>query len=358
MIFFSIDFFYQSLRGVLYIFFFFLMIRRPPRSTLFPYTTLFRSVEAMAGIRAGSVVGLLAPPARTAAASADLLRLADHRAAALVEGAAPAVGRFLWRGTRASLGAGAGAAALGAALFVAASPGGAPAAAFWHPLRALADARAPVRLSLDRAAVRRGDTVTATIEVPAGARAVLWTRGPGEPWRPAPVALDSLGRAVRRLGPLDADLYLRATSGGRRSAERKVTVALPAFLAGLELIARYPAYLARPDEPLVGGPPSDTIPLPEGTAILTSGTASVPLKSAAWRHGARRAPLAVAGSGFSGRLAPLVGAGVWVLDLATADGSLLEGDVPELRLRVVPDSAPVVAVPIPGRDTTLPLSLP
>ena len=28
---------------VLYIYFFFLMIRRPPRSTLFPYTTLFRS---------------------------------------------------------------------------------------------------------------------------------------------------------------------------------------------------------------------------------------------------------------------------------------------------------------------------
>src|SRR2546422_3023628 len=29
--------------------FFFLMIRRPPRSTLFPYTTLFRSVEALLG---------------------------------------------------------------------------------------------------------------------------------------------------------------------------------------------------------------------------------------------------------------------------------------------------------------------
>src|SRR6266850_3526043 len=28
---------------VLHLFFFFLMIRRPPRSTLFPYTTLFRS---------------------------------------------------------------------------------------------------------------------------------------------------------------------------------------------------------------------------------------------------------------------------------------------------------------------------
>src|ERR1022692_2868556 len=30
-------------RSVLRCFFFFLMIRRPPRSTLFPYTTLFRS---------------------------------------------------------------------------------------------------------------------------------------------------------------------------------------------------------------------------------------------------------------------------------------------------------------------------
>src|SRR2546427_11125750 len=29
---------------VLFFFFFFLMIRRPPRSTLFPYTTLFRSL--------------------------------------------------------------------------------------------------------------------------------------------------------------------------------------------------------------------------------------------------------------------------------------------------------------------------
>src|SRR2546430_16238589 len=31
-------------------FFFFLMIRRPPRSTLFPYTTLFRSREALADL--------------------------------------------------------------------------------------------------------------------------------------------------------------------------------------------------------------------------------------------------------------------------------------------------------------------
>src|SRR6266487_4775064 len=32
-----------SVLAVLWLLFFFLMIRRPPRSTLFPYTTLFRS---------------------------------------------------------------------------------------------------------------------------------------------------------------------------------------------------------------------------------------------------------------------------------------------------------------------------
>src|SRR2546423_14007569 len=40
-----------------FLFFFFLMIRRPPRSTLFPYTTLFRS--AMSAVMGGNVrVGL------------------------------------------------------------------------------------------------------------------------------------------------------------------------------------------------------------------------------------------------------------------------------------------------------------
>src|SRR2546430_6606886 len=34
-------------------FFFFLMIRRPPRSTLFPYTTLFRSLRGLRGVVTG-----------------------------------------------------------------------------------------------------------------------------------------------------------------------------------------------------------------------------------------------------------------------------------------------------------------
>src|SRR4249919_3538556 len=42
-----------------FFFFFFLMMRRPPRSTLFPYTTLFRSLCARGGAR---VAPLLAGP--------------------------------------------------------------------------------------------------------------------------------------------------------------------------------------------------------------------------------------------------------------------------------------------------------
>src|SRR3712207_9301862 len=38
--------------------FFFLMIRRPPRSTLFPYTTLFRSVVLVEQVAPGAVAQL------------------------------------------------------------------------------------------------------------------------------------------------------------------------------------------------------------------------------------------------------------------------------------------------------------
>src|SRR6266496_5328907 len=39
------------------LFFFFLMIRRPPRSTLFPYTTLFRSAPRPRQLSCGALYG-------------------------------------------------------------------------------------------------------------------------------------------------------------------------------------------------------------------------------------------------------------------------------------------------------------
>src|SRR5258708_9508057 len=43
-----------------HLFFFFLMIRRPPRSTLFPYTTLFRSLDPLLQNQTDDFTGLIA----------------------------------------------------------------------------------------------------------------------------------------------------------------------------------------------------------------------------------------------------------------------------------------------------------
>src|SRR3712207_6924587 len=62
-------------------FIFFLMIRRPPRSTLFPYTTLFRSsaATAVAGVDRVGVVGLAGWEYPEAARSACAGRRASVR---------------------------------------------------------------------------------------------------------------------------------------------------------------------------------------------------------------------------------------------------------------------------------------
>src|SRR6266542_6257519 len=62
-LFFLCLFILPALSFCLLYFFFFLMIRRPPRSTLFPYTTLFRSPGPRAGGegRRGAVGALAGP---------------------------------------------------------------------------------------------------------------------------------------------------------------------------------------------------------------------------------------------------------------------------------------------------------
>src|SRR2546429_6941106 len=58
----------------LFFFFFFLMIRRPPRSTLFPYTTLFRSLDFY---RRNCIEGLFL--------SSGIIRSSDYTMEQLVE---------------------------------------------------------------------------------------------------------------------------------------------------------------------------------------------------------------------------------------------------------------------------------
>src|SRR2546425_6011869 len=208
--------------------------------------TLGRLIESAAGGRAGSIVGGGSPTAGKGTGSSAALFLAAHTpAAAGVAFAAPRVASAMRRTTLRRISYGAGAALTGVLLFIAGSPASGRAAAFWHPVRTWREAQAPVRLVVDQRTVRRGGSATATITVPGAVRATLWTRGPGEPWQPMLLSLDPDGHVVQHVGPIESDLYLRASSGGRRSAEVKIDVALPALLADLGLTARFPSYLGR-----------------------------------------------------------------------------------------------------------------
>src|SRR3712207_8562595 len=69
--------------------FFFLMIRRPPRSTLFPYTTLFRS-EVNVGEAGGRRLLFQHPVAHLVA---GVLEVQRRRRPVVVEGAAEVLGQ-------------------------------------------------------------------------------------------------------------------------------------------------------------------------------------------------------------------------------------------------------------------------
>src|SRR5258708_13408967 len=80
---------------------FFLMIRRPPRSTLFPYTTLFRSLAILEAGGAYVPLDPSYPQERLAAMAADAAgrgRLAPPALAPAPPGAVPAAAGVGWRG--------------------------------------------------------------------------------------------------------------------------------------------------------------------------------------------------------------------------------------------------------------------
>src|SRR3712207_7140513 len=73
------------------------MIRRPPRSTLFPYTTLFRSLARQLPRQDGGARPLREHPARPALGSRRRLRRARHHGEAPLRALARGHGRTLLR---------------------------------------------------------------------------------------------------------------------------------------------------------------------------------------------------------------------------------------------------------------------
>ena len=309
-------------------------------------------LEDLGAWRHGTLTALLDTAA--AGTSGELLDLADRAQAEDVARRGAAAVAPIARPVRMVSAAGLGCLVIGAAAFTSAGPVSGAAAALWHPHRAWEATVAPVRLHAAESLVDRGQPVALHLEALGRKAATLWYRAPGEAWKARGVRLDSLGRATISTPPLQSDLFARLTSGGRSSDTVIVRVRLPVFLGALDVIARYPSYLGLANERVPTG--GDTLILPVGTRLETRGEATARLASAAWLSGEKIESLEVTATRFAGTFVPHR-SGEYRLALVTAAGAPLSGDSVRLPIRLVPDSAPAVEIPVPGADTLAPLSL-
>ena len=302
--------------------------------------------------RSGSISSLLDQPAP--GTSSSLFQAADRARAGELKTTGSTALHSVTRRLKSRAAQGGAFSAVGLLILVTAGPVNGPASALWHPGAAWEATVAPVTISAEQAEIDRGESIALHLKATGRREATLWLRGPGEPWRSQVIELDSTGRKVESIGPLRTDLFARLTSGGRASDTIQVRVRIPAFLGSLTVTAHYPRYLELEDEPVpVGG---DTLLLPAGTQLTTAGAATSELTAGAWVWKSGRAPLEVDGSSFGGRFTPR-NSGQYHLELSTRSGGPLAGDTVFLPIRIIPDSAPSVTVPVPGVDTIAPLSL-
>ena len=309
-------------------------------------------LEELGAWRHGTLTALLDTAA--SGTSAELLDLADRAQAEEVNRRGAAAVEPIARPVRMISVAGLVCLVIGAAAFTSSGPVNGAAAALWHPYRAWEATVAPVRLRAAESLVDRGKPVELELEALGRRTATLWFRAPGEAWKARGVRLDSLGRATISTPPLQSDLFARLTSGGRSSDTVVVRVRLAVFLGALEVTARYPSYLGLENEPVPTG--GDTLILPTGTRLETRGEATAQLAGAAWKSVEKTESLEVTATRFAGTFLPQR-SGEYRLALVTASGAPLAGDSVRLPIRLVPDSAPVVEIPVPGADTLAPLSL-
>jgi hypothetical protein len=321
------------------------------RSRTLRTSSLAGTVEQMGGLRRGSVLVVSVGESRGSesllqAADANVYHWLNTNGVNALRQVRSRGNRFVWLGAAVAM--------IGASALTMTKPTSPDGSSFWRVDHTLASRRV-VLLEVDRLSVRRGDSVEAVITAVGREEAVLWVRAPGEAWRSTMLALDSAGRARVTLGPLDSDRYLRAAVGQNQSDVVHVQVAVPAFLAELAMYARFPSYLERVDEAVLSG---DSVLLPAGTRLIVNGQATVDLARVAWSVSGDSVarPLSVDGSQFSGNTL-VTQSGRWTLDVTPEGGFALDDEQPSLTVTLVPDSAPVIVVSLPGVDTVAPPSL-
>ena len=225
------------------------------------------------------------------------------------------------------------------------------------PMRLMAKpVLAPLTVTPGTIEVMRGTDVEVRIEAPGRTTADLAWQAAGDVARTETLTLvDGVG--TRRFEAVSATIEYRVrTPDGAMSEPFRIVPVDPLFVSDLRVEITYPAHTGLDPEEYRGQIPPLFLPL--GTRLAFEGTASRPLSRAVLSDSAA-APMMEAdvdGARFQGEWTPRT-EGRFTWDFRDAGGTAAAAQPDPLELTLVQDSAPVVTIPIPGRDTILPLTL-
>ena len=168
------------------------------------------------------------------------------------------------------------------------------------------------------------------------------------------VAADRAGLVLRTVSARTE--YWVVAPDGARTPRFELQPIDPLLVSDVTVSLTFPPHTGRfPEEYGADIPPLD---VPAGSRFAIQGRASRPLSSAGLDDsaGAEAVRWSVSGQDFEGSWRPPV-SGVYPWHFLDTEGDPAEVAPPPLDLTVVPDSAPDVAVLVPGKDTLLPVSL-
>lgn len=204
--------------------------------------------------------------------------------------------------------------------------------------------------------VQRGTDVQ--VEVGAGGREVveLNYQAAGDVARSERLLVDG-ARATHTFRTVSTAIEYHITdAAGNRTPTYRIVPIDPLFVSDRRLTVSYPAHTGLPDDEFRGDPPP--LRLPAGSTLRFEGEASRALSSVALVDSTGAGVLAfdIDERRFSARWSPRVSR-VVAWDFRDRSGGAAEIRPEPLRITVIPDGAPIVRIPMPGRDTVMPLNL-
>lgn len=167
----------------------------------------------------------------------------------------------------------------------------------------------------------------------------------------------SEGRASHVFRTVSAPIEYRVVGDdGSESSTYRIVPIDPLFVSDLVVSVVYPPHTGLPADEYRGDPPP--LRLPAGSTLTFEGLTSRPLSSARLVDSVGTGALTfdIEDRAFRATWTPSAD-GSFVWDFRDATGAAAEIQPEPLQVVVVPDLSPVITIPMPGRDTILPLNL-